>query len=464
MRLLLTETRFLLCILKVLGSPLWILPGSHDVKKDAKLSLATLLMIFVLALLARLLVAGHGAQLATATHDAHSEMIWIARNLAADRGFSYPFGPGDKPTAWFSPLLPFLWAAIIKVAGEGEAFLKTILYVNALVSALSVLIYARIYRAIAPPRARTGVCMIPVMAVLCLWPPALMLTTATWYYCWQELGIALLFLALLKWKSSDFSFASSAAVALCAGLAAYINPSILLVLVAAVGFHIVAGRQRSRAVTGGATIILILALLMLPWTIRNYRVLHKVVPMRSNFAVEFQQGNNPQGSIRQTLDSVHPALSAVERTAYDRLGEAEYTGRAMAKTITYIADNPLLTVRRSLCRAYVFWCSDILDAWPWVEREKWWRSGPGVQAWWVGKIAVHNLPWILALVTVLAGRWRPLGEKWLPALHVLLFPLPYYLTHCSPEYAYPVQPYLLVFAGAAICGHLTAARTGTREA
>ena len=123
----------------------------------------------------------------------------------------------------------------------------------------------------------------------------------------------------------------------------------------------------------------------------------------------------------------------------------------MDQTLGYIKDNLRLTVRRSISRAYVFWCSDITDHWPWVPRDKWWTQGIAVKGWWISKIALHTAPWILALITLSLGYWKSLRTTWLLSLHTIFFPLPYYITHCSPEYAYPVQPFLMIFFFAALC-------------
>ena len=182
--------------------------------------LKRLALVFVCALSVRIaVVAIHCSSDAIEQHDAHSELVWVARNLVAGRGFSSPFGPGDSPTAWFSPALPILWSFVMRAVGEGDTFLAIILYLNALGSALSVVVYALILKGLVAPGKLRPRAFMMATGVLCLWPPALMLTTYTWYYCWQELGIALLFLALQRWHVSEFNLRASLCVGCCAALA-----------------------------------------------------------------------------------------------------------------------------------------------------------------------------------------------------------------------------------------------------
>ena len=94
---------------------------------DLKTNATALVLVFACALAVRVVVVTvHCGGDSFAQHDAHSELVWVARNLTADRGFSSPFGPGDAATAWFSPLLPFLWSGVMHVVGDGDRFIAVI--------------------------------------------------------------------------------------------------------------------------------------------------------------------------------------------------------------------------------------------------------------------------------------------------------------------------------------------------
>src|ERR1700719_3798272 len=71
-----------------------------------------------------------------------SEVGEIAINIAQGRGFSSPFGPGEQPTAWECPIVPFLFAGFIKLAGGPNGHATRLISLSqAMVSALAAAIY-----------------------------------------------------------------------------------------------------------------------------------------------------------------------------------------------------------------------------------------------------------------------------------------------------------------------------------
>jgi hypothetical protein len=83
--------------------------------------------------------------------------------------------------------------------------------------------------------------------------------------------------------------------------------------------------------------------LIIPWTIRNYVVFHKIVPSRSNGLTEVYFANWGFGA--------HPLGPSME---YQTLGESEFTARASRGAIDYIRTHPATFVGDSLRRALWF--------------------------------------------------------------------------------------------------------------
>ncbi|MCE9613260.1 MAG: hypothetical protein K8T26_03235 [Lentisphaerae bacterium] len=455
-----------------------------------------LLAVGGLALAIRFLVVGlHvAAPDALEGYDANSELIWIARNLAAGHGYASPFDVGDAPSAWLAPFVPALWALLLTVLGEGRQFLAAALGLNALASAASVVVYVAMLSHVCPRgRAPSWRALVAAGAIFSLWPPSLRLVTLTWYYAWQELTMAALCYSLLRWHQTDFARRWAAGLALTGIAAAYVNPSPLVLLPPTCLWLLwragcskieyrnpkdtrnaeIGKRQTTNSPTGefrtaglpifphrlfsmrrpALSMALIAATIltaMWPWMVRCHARLGRWMPMRSSFGVELRQGNNPDGSVHQNVASLHPALVPAERAIFDAVGEGRYTAQAMVLAVGYMQDHPRQTMRRTACRAYVFWCSDILDQWPWQPRPAWWQGTP--MAWMRGaaKASLALLPLAAALITALAGWWRNLRGRWLFASLLVAYPIPYYLTHVSPEYAYAVHPYLLLYALAAV--------------
>src|SRR5207302_5675250 len=65
------------------------------------------------------------------------------------------------------------------------------------------------------------------------------------------------------------------------------------------------------------------AMLVLPWTVRNYLAFHKLVPIRSNGLTEVYFANLGFES--------HPLGPSME---YQRLGETEFTAQASRKAVS----------------------------------------------------------------------------------------------------------------------------------
>ena len=107
--------------------------------------------------------------------------------------------------------------------------------------------------------------------------------------------------------------------------------------------------------------------------------------------------------------------------------------------------HPWVTIRRTLTRVYLFWCSDLLDQHAWAERPPWWQQGglAAVQRLVLSLAAL--LPVCCALIGLFAGRLHRVRYAWLWAGIVVLVPAPYYLTHVVALYPLAFKPYLLLW-------------------
>lgn len=419
-----------------------------------------LLLLFPLALVVRLIVAVYFSTATTwEQHSYGGELGQIAANLAEGLGFSSPLQRGSQPSAWVAPLVPAVWAGVFRGFGIfSQVSFLVILLSNAIFSALAWLVYSDIAARLWPVSPKAVAPFVVLSSVLLVWPPGLTAIGETWYFSSQELVTALMVWLLVSWRL-PWSLWRSVVVGLVGICLAYINPLPLIVLLGALAREVWENRSRLfRKIPSTAIALVVIAVGMLPWMIRNYQQLGGIVLMRSNFGVELRQGNNPEGSIRQTAQSVHPTLQAEEHARFNTMGEYAYGQWATTQALQYMTANPAVTLRRIVQRAYVFWCSDVFDQWTWTPREKWWRQGIRTLIVTSGRLVVHNLPWLVALLVVLLG-WRSyVGARWVFASIVLLFPVPYYLTHVAPRYSYLVQPYLLIFAAVAVAFGLVTTR------
>lgn len=366
-----------------------------------------------------------------------SELGQIAQNLAAGRGFSSPFEPGVTATAWYGPITPLIWALVFRYFGSFTAQALLVLYLlQALARAVAAIFFAlTVARILEPKKGGLLVgCRPPLILFLliAIWPESVLVTVIPWYTVWQELGTALLLFLLVTWLENPRP-RKSAAVGLAAGFATLVNP--LPALTLAWGMIVgLARRPSAERMHQVGLVSLAFFLIILPWLLRNYYALGILVPVRSNFGVELRQGNNPSAGLVQTPDSRHPALNSEELERYRRDGEARYVSEASHEAAEYIAQNPLLSLRRWGSRVLAFWTIDAADLS--LQRD----GGVFAAAYRVVQTVV---PLILCLVGFLLAGRRAFASCGLLLGVALLFPIPYYLTQVAPAYTH--LPRLMLF-------------------
>lgn len=380
--------------------------------------------------------------------DHGSEIGQIARNLFEGRGFSSPFGAGWQPTALVAPLVPALWVGVFAAVGLfSQASIVALIALQMLASALACGLYVEIARRTLG-RMGAGASKLPwaVAAFVVLWPESLDRQTHMWYFPFQELGLAWMFLLGLAWIESP-ERRRSVHLGLVAGLVGLVNPGPLPVFAAILGLGLWAQRRTPRRTLASAGLAVASCVLLLaPWTLRNLFVLGSLVPVRSSFAVELLVGNGARGRVALGRDAQHPSVDPIERRRYESLGETAYLRAARAEALEHIRADPARFARRTLERVATYWAGDVLDRWTWAPRPPWWRSGPRAIARRLLKLACILVPTLLVALGLARGLGRAVPGLGLFLSVLVLMPLPYYLTHVHEAYSYAVRPYVLVLA------------------
>lgn len=358
-----------------------------------------------------------------------AEMGWTARSLALGRGFSSPFYPVTGPTALVPPFFPLVLAGVFKLFGvysQASAFVA--LTLNSLLSALtSVVIFFGLRRRFGYPIARLGAWLWALFpyaiyySAVYLWDCALtsLLLASCFFIAWNHLPHARSFV----W----------AAWGLLAGMAALSNPSVFSLLPLFLAYA-AWQRCRMRRPFAGRTLLSIATLCaaLAPWCVRNLRVMHEPVFIRDGFWGEFYAGNSGDTS-HSNPGWTHPASNATELRTYEQLGEAGYMARKRSLSLLHIKADPEAFALVSARRVLRFWTG-------------YWSFSQGYLQ--DEALDLPNVPFctLLALLTVigLVGLCKGAGIEASPVLAaVLLFPLPYYVTHASIDYRQPIEPILI---------------------
>lgn len=372
------------------------------------------------------------------------EMGWIARALASGHGFSSPYWPWSGPTAIMSPLYPGLLSLVFRAFGIyslTSAFV--ILALNSLFSALTCIpVY---FSAKYSLGARGGRWAAWLWA---FYPFAIYFSaTRVWEYALTSLLFTTCFCIAQRIHLAEKPLAWIGWGALY-GLTAHSNASILSSLPFLLGFALYrAHRAGKRWMLHGALTVLTVLVVLTPWTVRNYRVLGVLCPIRDNIWLEMYAdnfGNAPQDRTSPpTCDGrPYPASSAVEMNKYLTMGEIPYLAEKHALSIDDFRNRPhyAFLVVKTLRRVVYYWTG----YWSFSAEEL--RDQP-LTPWNVFHVSLVTLFMLLGIRSL----WRINRIGLTPYLLLIgAFPITYYLTHPMMDYRQPIEPavVVLVIAGA----------------
>lgn len=368
------------------------------------------------------------------------EMGWVARSLMLGHGFSSPFLPITGPTALVPPLYPYILGGMFHFLGVNSVKVAfAVLGFNSLCSSLTCIpLYFVALHALNLRGARLVACAWAV------YPFAIYFSAhRVWDYALTSLlfSCCLLVAQTLQARSWLAWFGFGALY----GLTVLSNPSVVSLF----PFFLLIAIYRSRRVARTwmpSVLAAVLALLAVcaPWQIRNERVMHANFFVRDGFWLEFYAGNN--GDTSESNSSwAHPASNPVEMKKYQDEGEIGYMAEKRGLAMQYVKAHPVAFAGACARRVLRFWTG-------------FWSFRPSYLKYEI--MDVPNVPFCLFLLygTVLGLRrwWREDRDAALPYLMaVLVFPLPYYLTHSSMDYRQPLEPIvvLLVTVGLFGTGH-----------
>ena len=363
----------------------------------------------------------------------------IARAIASGQGFSNPLFETTGPTAWMTPVYPYLLAGIFRLFGVFTAASAwVILGLDGLFSALTCL------PAFWMARRNFGQ-EVAVWAgwVWAVFPYAVYLSAG---FVWENTLTCLLLSLLFVWTfrlERPARLAAWVGYGLLWGFAALVNPVALSVLPFLAGWACFRlHRRRERWLLPACSAALGFVVAVAPWTVRNYRAFHQFIPLRDNFWLEVRVGNNGDTSNWWT-DAAHPSNNDQELAQYDRLGELAYMAEKKHQAITFLENHPGLVAWMSFRRFVYTWTG-------------YWSFAPGYLAeepfdpWNI----VFSVPLTLLMLVGLRRAFRVARDVAAPyAFMLVVFPLVYYVTHPELRYRHPIDPQVVVLAVSAVIAY-----------
>ena len=356
----------------------------------------------------------------------------IARSIVSRQGFSNPLFGNSGPTAWTTPVYPYLLAGVFKLFGTySKSSAVVILSLNSLFSALTCLPVFFMARKSFGERA----------AVWASWTwavfPYAIYLSADWIWetALTTLLLSLLFLTSLYLERST-GLAAWVGVGLLWGLTALTTPVVLSVLPFLGGWVCYRLHRQKQpwglpATAAGLALIAMVA----PWFVRNYRTFHEFIPFRDSFGLMLHAGNNGDTS-HWAPDWANPSTSDTELEEFNRLGELAYMAHKQRQALALIRNHPgqfaWMTLRRIVYTWTGFWSFQ--------------RRYLATEPFDPPNILLRTTLTVLALAGLLRASQLHSAVALPYALVLLIFPLFYYVTIPEMHYRHPIDPQILVLA------------------
>src|ERR1700730_3754746 len=266
----------------------------------------------------------------------------LAHNLLNEHQFANPFESLDTgPSAFLPPAWPVFLALVMTTFGGGVAGdVYAIRWAAVLILALTMALFPVFSR-------RLGMGELNGIIGACIWilgKPMMV----PWYEFYGAILLAVACYVYRGYLEQPAQRAGRLAWILgcLMGFLMLTIPGVASILAAGLAWEI---WRRKIAFFKESLLPLILlpALIVTPWTVRNYLVFHSLVPIRDNFGLELSQSNNDcaQFSAVLTWASVcpanrHPNGNLNEARRVLELGEPKYFELRRQEALHWIGDHP----------------------------------------------------------------------------------------------------------------------------
>jgi hypothetical protein len=181
-------------------------------------------------------------------------------------------------------------------------------------------------------------------------------------------------------------------------------------------------------------------LALLPWTIRNYYAVDDWVFVKTNFGLELWLGNNPATKEIYSPE-LHPMNRYRERVKLILSGEPNYNREKVREAMAFIETHPRVFMKNLFDRFVDNWAATYdshADIWiPILHLSR-------ADVWFCSVFSVLSFAGMILALRANFPDSLPL------AMCLLLFPIPYYITHTTLRYRHPIDPFMTLFTVYAI--------------
>jgi hypothetical protein len=396
------------------------------------------LLIFVTAFLVRLAII-----LVFHPYDdmTRLELERTAISLATTGVFGNPYAVPTGPTAHVSPGYPLILAGLFRIFGTGTVaqIMKELLaaVVSSLLCAM-VPWLASVFRL----DHRAGL----VAGFVCALGPAkpLVEIQGDWETPYTALFLMLISIATVRlWRKPLLSGRKAAAYGFLWGVALlFVGAFLPLFLIfMAAGAYFCRAAGLSRYARFAAVELVVTALCLSPWIIRNYYALGAPVVTRTNFGLEMRVSNNDFATPNERLNDglgvyrrYHPLQNPEQALRVRQMGEVAYNKQELTNAKQWIRTHPARFLQLCLGRAREFWFFPD-------------RTSPA-------KTAYLDLIGALGFVGLILVLRRQSLSGIVLLVILLVYPLPNYVVHVGLRQRFPLDWMLTLLSVTAIVAFL----------
>ncbi|MBV9276296.1 MAG: hypothetical protein JO333_20550, partial [Verrucomicrobia bacterium] len=366
------------------------------------------------------------------------ETIRVARSIAEKGEFANPFAALDTgPSAHVAPAFPALLALLIRLFGDGTTGMYAIQLAAAIVLSLQLALFPVFSRAL-------GMGELNGIIAASIWIAA----RAGWTWGLEaEYAAILLAIAVCCFRSylDSSSSGSSRLVWLLGcviGVLLLTSPSVSIILVGFVGLLLWKDKLAIWKRSNLLLIILLPAVIVAPWTIRNFLVFHRLIPIRDDFGLELALSNSDCAQYQMVKNFNpcyrHPDADIEEAKKVLTHGEAGYNELKLREALYWIEGHPFIFFKLCVERFVAFWK-------PPAANGPWW-SVLGPNTYWererfegrlLERIAILAMT-VLSVPGLFMLFRRDSVSAWLCLMCLGLYPLAYYLIQFTIRYRYPI--------------------------
>lgn len=362
----------------------------------------------------------------------------IAHSLASGHGFGSPMRVETGPTAWMTPLYPLLLSVIMRIFGA-YTFASWVAAISMNIC-FSTLVCIPVYftgKRLGGEGLAAGAAWL-----WAVFPNAILLSFQSLW----DTSLSALLGATALWATLRVAESVRkrewAAYGLLWGVILMTNAAMLSLLALLLGWAAFCNEKKNaHALRDSALACGVIVLCCIPWTVRNYRVFHAFVPLRSTLGLQMWVGNNPRAH-PIWLGENHPINDGVERQRYIDKGELAYMAEKGSDAVHYMLTHPRHEAELMAGRFVMLWSGGTLHPFDDFIR---------TPSLWFRFVLLFNVALafgaLIGIVLLIRGRSVyafPL------AAGPVVFPFAYYLTLALPRYRHPIDPILILLLAVAI--------------